>query len=406
VTECRGCGEAGLETVLDLGSMPLANALVAADELDEPEDRFPLALAFCSECRLAQITEPVSPDVLFRDYAYFSSVSDAMVEHARRLVDEVIPRVGLDEASLVVELASNDGYLLQHYVARGIPVLGIEPARNIAEVAVARGVPTIAEFFGADIAEQLARSGRLADIVHAHNVLAHVPDVHGFVAGIAKILKPTGLAVIETPYVRDLVDRLEFDTIYHEHVYYYSLSSLARLFGQHGLAIVDVERIAIHGGSLRVYAAPEGSRSPDLVVAQLLDEEESGGVTQREYFVGFGQRVQALGEQLRDVLAGFRRRGDSVAGYGAAAKGAVLLNAFGIGADTLDFVADRSPHKQGYYMPGVHIPIVPAERLVEAMPEATLLLAWNFADEILAQQQPYRERGGRFILPGPTVKVL
>ena len=271
---------------------------------------------------------------------------------------------------------------------------------------MARGVPTIAEFFGVELAEQLARSGRMADVVHAHNVLAHVPDVHGFVEGIAKILKPTGLAVIETPYVKDLVDRLEFDTIYHEHVYYYSLSSLARLFGQHGLAIVDVERIAIHGGSLRVYAGHEGSRTPDLAVAQLLDEEESGGVTQREYFVGFGQRVQALGEQLHQVLAGLRSRGDSVAGYGAAAKGAVLLNAFGIGADTLDFVADRSPHKQGYYMPGVHIPIVPAERLVEAMPEATLLLAWNFADEILAQQQPYRERGGRFIVPGPTVKVL
>jgi len=392
--------------VLDLGSMPLANALVAADELDEPEDRFPLALAFCSECRLAQITEPVSPDLLFRDYAYFSSVSDAMVEHARRLVDEVIRRVGLDKASLVVELASNDGYLLQHYVEREIPVLGIEPARNIAEVAAARGVPTIAEFFGADLADQLARSGRLADVVHAHNVLAHVPDVHGFVAGIAKVLKPTGLAVIETPYVRDLVDRLEFDTIYHEHVYYYSLSSLARLFGQHGLAIVDVERIAIHGGSLRVYAAHEGSRTPDLAVAQLLEEEEASGVTRREYFVGFGQRVGALGEELHRVLADFRSRGDSMAGYGAAAKGTVLLNAFGIGADILDFVADRSPHKQGYYVPGVHIPIVPSERLVEAMPDATLLLAWNFAEEILEQQRQYRNLGGRFIIPGPTVEVL
>ena len=386
--------------------MPLANALVAADELDEPEDRFPLALAFCSECRLAQITEPVSPDLLFRDYAYFSSVSDAMVEHARRLVDEVIRRVGLDKASLVVELASNDGYLLQHYVEREIPVLGIEPARNIAEVAAARGVPTIAEFFGADLADQLARSGRLADVVHAHNVLAHVPDVHGFVAGIAKVLKPTGLAVIETPYVRDLVDRLEFDTIYHEHVYYYSLSSLARLFGQHGLAIVDVERIAIHGGSLRVYAAHEGSRTPDLAVAQLLEEEEASGVTRREYFVGFGQRVGALGEELHRVLADFRSRGDSMAGYGAAAKGTVLLNAFGIGADILDFVADRSPHKQGYYVPGVHIPIVPSERLVEAMPDATLLLAWNFAEEILEQQRQYRNLGGRFIIPGPTVEVL
>lgn len=386
--------------------MPLANALVAAEALGQPEARFPLALAFCSACRLAQITEPVSPEMLFRDYAYFSSVSDAMVEHARGLVDQVIRRAGLDQASLVVELASNDGYLLQHYVARGVPVLGIEPARNIADVAEARGVPTIAEFFGADLARQLARSGRLADVLHAHNVLAHVPDVHGFIEGMAEILKPTGLAVIETPYVKDLVDRLEFDTIYHEHVYYHSLTSLARLLGQHGLAIVDVERIAIHGGSLRVFAAHEAAGTADAAVARLLEEEEASGVTQSDYFVGFGRRVQALGEQLRDVLADFRSRGDSMAGYGAAAKGAVLLNAFGIGADTLDFVADRSPHKQGYHMPGVHIPIVPAERLVEAMPAATLLLAWNFADEILAQQQQYRERGGQFIVPGPTVRVL
>lgn len=406
MTACGGCGEPGITHVLDLGSMPLANALVAFDELDRPEARFPLVLAFCSTCRLAQITEPVSPDQLFREYAYFSSVSDAMVEHAHQLVGRLVPRIGLGETSLAVEIASNDGYLLQHYVARGIPVLGVDPARNIAEAAIARGVPTVCEFFSREMAQDMARSGRMADVVHANNVLAHVPDVHGFIEGIASILKPTGLAVIETPYVRDLVDRLEFDTIYHEHVYYYSLTALARLFSQHGLRIVDVERIAIHGGSLRVYAAPDGASPSEPAVSRLLDEEEASGVTQLEYFVGFGQRVQALGAQLRDVLAGFKSRGESVAAYGAAAKGAVLLNAFGIGADTLDFVADRSPHKQGHYMPGVHIPIVPAERLVEAMPEATLLLAWNFADEILGQQSEYRARGGRFIVPGSTVSVV
>lgn len=385
--------------------MPLANALVAPDALDKPEARFPLVLAFCSSCRLAQITEPVSPDQLFREYAYFSSVSDAMVEHAHLLVDRLIPRIGLDQTSLVVEIASNDGYLLQHYVARGVPVLGVDPARNVAEAAVARGVPTVTEFFDRGMAKDMARSGRMADVVHANNVLAHVPDVHGFIEGIASVLKPTGLAVIETPYVRDLVDRLEFDTIYHEHVYYYSLTALIRLFSQHGLRIVDVERMAIHGGSLRVYAA-KGPQASEAAVKQLLDDEEASGVTRLDYFVGFGERVNALGAQLRDVLAGFKNRGKSIAAYGAAAKGAVLLNAFGIGADTLDFVADRSPHKQGHYMPGVHIPIVPAERLVEAMPGATLLLAWNFADEILSQQHEYRARGGQFIVPDSTVRIV
>jgi SAM-dependent methyltransferase len=403
---CRGCGEPALEVVLDLGSMPLANALIEADELDQPEARFPLALAFCSRCYLAQITDAVDPDRLFREYAYFSSVSDEMVAHARMLAEGLLDRVDLGADSLVVELASNDGYLLQHYVSRGIPVLGIDPARNIAEAATARGIPTMAEFFDREVAAELAAAGRMADIVHANNVLAHVPDVHGFIAGFATILKPTGMVVIETPYVRDLVDRLEFDTIYHEHVYYYSLSALVRLFSQHGLVIVDVEPIPIHGGSLRVYAVAEGAASPGPAVTVLLEEEAALGLTRVEYFLGFAQRVQAMGEELRAVLADLKGAGKSVAAYGAAAKGAVLLNAFGIGGDTLDFVADRSPHKQGRFMPGVRVPIVPAERLVEAMPDACLLLAWNFADEILAQQSAYRCHGGTFVIPGPTVRVV
>jgi hypothetical protein len=264
----------------------------------------------------------------------------------------------------------------------------------------------MAEFFGADLAQELARSGRIADVVHANNVLAHVPDLHGFIAGIATILKPNGLAVIETPYVRDLVERLEFDTIYHEHVFYYSVSSLVRLFGDHGLAVVDVEKLAIHGGSLRVFAMRTGAMPPAPSVTRLLDEEAALGMTSVEWFNDFGDRVQGLGDDLRSILTSLKGEGRSIAAYGAAAKGAVLLNAFGIGRETLDFVADRSPHKVGMYMPGVRIPVVSATRLLEAMPDACLLLAWNFADEILAQQSEYRRRGGRFVIPGPTVRVV
>lgn len=403
---CRGCGDTGLATVLDLGTMPLANGLIDAGGLAEPEDRYRLALALCPRCALAQITDTVEPEAMFREYAYFSSVSDEMVEHARRLAGQVSARQGLTDRSLVVELASNDGYLLQHYVARGIPVLGIDPARNIAEAATARGIPTIAEFFGPEVADRLASSGRLADVVHANNVLAHVPDLHGFIGGIATILKPDGIAVVETPYVRDLVERLEFDTIYHEHVFYFSLSSLARLFAQHGLAVVDVDRIPIHGGSLRVILARDRALPPSPAVAALLDDEDRIGITSLAYFDEFGARVDALGVELRDLLAGIKTRGESIAAYGAAAKGSVLLNAFGIGREIIDFVADRSPHKQGRYMPGVRIPVVPAERLVESMPAACLLLAWNFADEILAQQSEYRAHGGRFIIPVPKPTVV
>jgi 2-polyprenyl-3-methyl-5-hydroxy-6-metoxy-1,4-benzoquinol methylase len=402
---CRRCaGE--LEVVLDLGDMPLANRLLSEDELALPEPRYPLALGFCDACCLAQITETVSPDLLFRDYAYFSSVSDAMVEHARELVDRLAATRDLGSASLIVELASNDGYLLRHYVRRGIPVLGIDPARNIAEAATASGIPTLPEFFGRDLADELAMSGRLADVVHANNVLAHVPDLDGFVAGIARILKPGGVAVIETPYVRDLVDRLEFDTIYHEHLFYYSVSSLTRVFARHGLAVTDVEPIPIHGGSLRVFVTPAGAVRPAPIVGRLIAEEARLGLCSAAYFRGFATRVNALGDSLRGVLGDLKERGQSIAAYGAAAKGATLLNAFGIGRETIDFVVDRSPHKQGFYMPGVKLPILPTDRLSAVQPDACVLLAWNFADEILSQQAAYRTAGGRFVIPVPTVRMV
>ena len=401
---CRGCGTAGLEVVLDFGNMPLANGLLSMDQLDEPEHRYPLALAFCSSCYLAQITQTVPPEELFREYAYFSSVSDAMVEHARQIVERTASEVDLGPESLVVELASNDGYLLQHYISRGIPVLGIDPARNIAEAAADRGVATIAEFFDEHLARGLRQSGQLADVVHANNVLAHVPDLHGFLEGIAIILKPGGVVVVETPYVRDLVDRLEFDTIYHEHVFYYSLSSIVELVAPHGLTVIDVERLPIHGGSLRVTMTREGGARASAAVAELLAEEVAIGLRALGYFKGFANRVHALGDELRMTLAELRRGGKTIAAYGAAAKGAVLLNAFGIGGDTIDFVVDRSPYKAGRFMPGVRIPIRLADVLAEAQPDICVLLAWNFADEILEQQAAYRRAGGQFLIPVPTVR--
>jgi SAM-dependent methyltransferase len=392
--------------VLDLGLMPLANRLLTAEDLDRPEPLYPLAMAFCPRCLLVQITDTVRPEELFRQYAYFSSVSDAMVEHAREIVDGLIDRLELGSRNLVVELASNDGYLLQHYVARGIPVLGVDPARNIAEVATARGIPTRAEFFGVPVAREMRAAAELADVVHANNVLAHVPDIHDFIEGIATILKPTGVAVIETPYVRDLVERLAFDTIYHEHVFYYSVAALIRLFEPHQLELVDVERTPIHGGSLRLFVMRAGAAQPAPSVAELLDQESALGMTEIGWFQDFGSRVQRLGEDLRGLLVTLKAEGGSIAAYGAAAKGAILLNAFRIGTETIDFVADRSPHKVGQFMPGVRIPIRPAHELLAAMPDVCLLLAWNFADEILGQQSEYRRRGGRFILPVPEPRVV
>jgi predicted TPR repeat methyltransferase len=387
--------------------MPPSNALLTEEQLGEPETRYPLDLAFCQVCGLAQITVSVEPTQLFDEYAYFSSYSTTMLSHAEALVQELIEERELGPESLVMEIASNDGYLLQYYVRAGIPVLGIDPAKNVVVVAKERDVDTLCAFFGAELAEELRSSGRRASVLHANNVLAHVPDLNGVVHGIGRVLADDGVAVIETPYVRDLIERLEFDTIYHEHLFYYSLTALDRVCERNGLRIIDVERIAIHGGSLRVRAAPAASAPPPTpAVAALLDEEVRLGVTTLAYFRGFADRVGELREQLLALLGSLRSQGHRIAAYGAAAKGAVLLNAFDIGAEQIDFVADRSDYKQGRFMPGVHVPIVAPERILETMPHAVLLLAWNFEDEILDQQHEYRERGGHFIIPAPRPKVV
>jgi SAM-dependent methyltransferase len=404
-TACLSCRSDQLEVVLSLGKMPLANALLTAEQLTEPEPRYPLDLAFCSSCALVQITEVVPPEELFGEYAYFSSYSSTMLSHARAIAERLLVERSLGPGNLAMEIASNDGYLLQNYVAAGIPVLGIEPARNIAPAAEARGVTTVCEFFGLELAEGLRGKGQLADVLHANNVMAHVPDLNGVLRGIARVLSPGGVAVIETPYVRDLVERLEFDTIYHEHLYYYSLTSLDRAFRRNGLIAAGVERIPIHGGSLRVFAEA-GDAQPTGEVAALLAEEWDLGMDRLDYFLGFAARVDDLRRKLRDLLAGLKSRGHRIAAYGAAAKGATMLNACGIGTETLDFVADRSQYKQGRFMPGVHLPVVAPERLIQERPDEVLLLTWNFADEILEQQAAYRARGGRFVIPVPEPRIV
>lgn len=404
---CRSCGAKGTTLVLSLGLSPLANALLTEEQLTQPEEKFPLDLAFCAGCSLLQITETVPPEKMFREYLYFSSFSDTMVKHAGAIAGRLIDERKLGESSLVLEIASNDGYLLQHYKQRGVPVLGIEPARNIAKVAVEeRGIRTIAEFFGKDLAESLAAKGERADVIHANNVLAHVPDLNGVMAGIAVALKDDGVAVIEAPYAGELVAHREFDTIYHEHLCYFSLTALDHLVDRHGLVVSDVELLPIHGGSLRIFVSKKAAASRGPRVVELLATEKAGGIATLAPYLDFARRVEALKTELLRVLADLKAAGKTVAAYGAAAKGSTLLNYFGIGTETLDFVADRSTYKQGRYMPGVHVPIFAPTELARRQPDACLLLTWNFAEEILAQQREYREKGGTFIIPVPEVRTV
>jgi SAM-dependent methyltransferase len=404
---CRSCGHAELRSILSLGRTPLANALLSEPELSQPEATFPLDLVFCPACSLVQITETVPPEVLFREYAYLSSFSDTVVQNAGDIVRRLIGLENLGPQSLAIEIASNDGYLLQHYHHKGIPVLGIEPAANIARVArEERGIPTLSEFFGSALAEELSATGNSADVLHGNNVLAHVADLNGVVRGVATILKPRGVAVIEVPYVKDLIDHCEFDTIYHEHLCYFSLTALDRLFRRHGLVIRDLERIPIHGGSLRIFASRATAARPSQAVIDLLAEEAAWGVEREEFYRGFGAKVERLRDSLVGLLRDLKGQGRRIAAYGASAKGSTLLNFFQIGEETLDFVVDRSTVKQGRFTPGTHLPILAPEQLLERKPDYLLLLTWNFAEEILAQQQAYRRQGGRFIIPIPECRVV
>ena len=404
---CRSCGSAALSPVVSLGAMPLANALVTREEIERGTPIYPLDVVFCQACSLVQITETVPPEELFGEYLYFSSYSTTLLAHAATLATRLIAERRLDAGSLVVELASNDGYLLRNYAAAGIPVLGIEPARNIARVAVEEhGIPTISEFFSTALAAQMAARGERADLLHAHNVLAHVADLNGFVAGIATVLKPSGIAVLEMPYVRDMIEKCEFDTIYHEHLCYFSLTALTALFARHGLSIRHVERLAIHGGSLRIFAGPAAGGSREASVEALLADEASCGLRAATYYQDFGRRVVAVRDKLLAKLAEIKGQGKTVAAYGAAAKCTVLLNFCAVGPDQIAFVVDANPHKVGRYVPGVGLPIEPPAKLLESQPDYTLLLVWNIATEVLAQQTEYQRRGGRFMRVIPEPELL
>lgn len=401
---CRSCDATDVEPVLSLGRTPLANALLTEEELSKPEATFPLDLVFCPQCTLVQITETVPPEQLFSHYLYLSSFSDTMLKHSADLAHKLLETRKLNAGSLVVEVASNDGYLLQFYKQSGVPVLGIEPAENIAVVAEHRGIPTLQRFFNLDVGMELRADGKRADVIHANNVLAHVADLNGFVAGLAQLLKDNGVAVIEVPHVKPMIERLEFDTIYHEHLCYYSLSALTPLFQRHGMTIVDVDELPLHGGSLQVHAALQGE--PSERVCKLLDEERAAGVDKRQFYSHFGDKVRSLKSELVAVLTDLKSNGSKIAAYGASAKGSTLLNYCGIGRETLEFVADRSTVKQGLYTPGTHLPVKGPEALLEERPDHVLLLTWNFADEILEQQSAYRQAGGKFVIPVPEPTIV
>ncbi len=402
---CRACGCPDLHRFLDLGETPLADRLLTSEWDCRAEPRFPLVVALCSECGLVQLTETVRPELLFADqYPYYSSVSRSVLDHAAANVASRLAERRLDRSSLVVEIGSNDGYLLRNYAAAGVTVLGVDPAEGPARAARAARIDTMAEFFTANLAHDIRQRRGEADIVHASNVLTHSDDLRGFVTGMSVLMKPDGVAVIEVPYLRDMVEGLQFDTIHHQHLCYFSLASLDRLLRGAGLFANRVERLAIHGGSLRVFAERREDR--DASVTELLAQERDIGIGTRRYFAGMAADARRLRDELVTMIGDLRGSGHRIAAYGAAAKGAALLNACGLGRHHIDFVADLSTHKQGLLMPGVHLPIRPPEALFEERPDYTLLLAWNFADEILAQQGAYREAGGKFIVPLPRPSIL
>ena len=404
---CRFCGERAEHVFVDLGMSPLCESYLAAEQLNQMEPFYPLRVVVCPRCFLVQLAEYVSPEHIFSEYAYFSSYSSSWVEHARVYTEAIRHRLNLKDTSFVIELASNDGYLLQHFVKAGIPVLGIEPAANVAEAARAKGVPTRCCFFGTDAARDLVARGEQADLLIGNNVLAQVPDLNDFVAGMKVALKPAGAITMEFPHLMRLMEENQFDTIYHEHFSYFSLLTTERVFARHGLTLFDVEEIPTHGGSLRVYArhTEDRSRPVEATVNELRSREERAGLNRLQTYSAFEEQVKETKRKLLEFLIAAKRNGKSIAGYGAPGKGNTLLNYCGIRSDFIDYTVDRNPYKHDKFLPGTHIPIFPPERIQQTRPDYVLILPWNLKNEIISQLAYVREWGGKFIVPIPEVQV-
>jgi hypothetical protein len=405
---CRFCRTPLRQTFVDLGMSPLCESYVTADRLNEMEPFYPLHVRVCDRCFLVQVGDYVSSDHIFTEYAYFSSFSDTWLKHAADYVDMIISRFNLGKASLAVELASNDGYLLQNFVKKGIPALGVEPAANVAKVAVEKGVPTLVKFFGRETAQAMVSAGQQADLVIGNNVLAQVPDLNDFVGGIRVVLKPQGVATLEFPHLMQMMAENQYDTIYHEHFSYFSFITAEKIFAAHDMILFDVEELATHGGSLRIFARhkEDPSKPVGRRVLELRDRELSAGFDHMETYSTFGEKVKESKRSLLEFLIQAKRSGERIVGYGAPGKGNTLLNYCGIRTDFLDFTVDRNPYKQGKFLPGTHIPILTPDKLVEARPDYVLILPWNFKDEIIKQMGVIREWGGKFVVPIPTVEVI
>jgi SAM-dependent methyltransferase len=404
---CRFCGTPLKHTVVDLGMSPLCESFLSSGQLNQMEAFYPLHVYVCDNCFLVQLQEYVSPDHIFTEYAYFSSYADSWLKHAKAYTDLMVERFHLNEQSQVIELASNDGYLLQYFVEKHIPVLGVEPATNIAKVAIEKGVPTLNEFFGQACARKLVQQGKQADLIVANNVLAHVPELNDFVAGIKLLLKPEGVATGEFQHLMQLMAANQFDTIYHEHFCYHSFITIEKIFAAHGMTLFDVEELPTHGGSLRIYARHTDDLSKPVSerAIELRQREEADGFTTLERYTNFEEQVRETKRKLLDFLIKVKREGKTVVGYGAPGKGNTLLNYCGIRTDFLDYTVDRNPYKHGKFLPGTHIPIYPPSKILETKSDYVLILPWNFKEEIMEQMGCIREWGGQFVVPIPEVYI-